>query len=230
MGHQRSSTTAVIPALNEERSIGAVLDAIPRHLVDEIIVVDGGSSDNTVAVAAAHGATIVLEPRRGYGRACTVGANRARGEIVVFLDGDGAADPSEIAHLVAPIESGEADLVLGSRLTGAVAAGAMPWHQWVGNRLSARLIRTLYGQPLTDLGPFRAGRRARLAQMSLCDLTYGWPTEMVVKAMHAGWRVVEVPVTWHVRSGGRSKISGTVRGTTLATFHILRTIVRHAGR
>jgi len=157
VGHQRSSTTAVIPALNEERSIGAVLDAIPRHLVDEIIVVDGGSSDNTVAVAAAHGATIVLEPRRGYGRACTVGANRARGEIVVFLDGDGAADPSEIAHLVAPIESGEADLVLGSRLTGAVAAGAMPWHQWVGNRLSARLIRTLYGQPLTDLGPFRVG-------------------------------------------------------------------------
>ncbi|MBE3073400.1 MAG: TIGR04282 family arsenosugar biosynthesis glycosyltransferase, partial [Actinobacteria bacterium] len=182
----------------------------------------------TAAVAAAHGATIVREPRRGYGRACTVGADRARGEVVVFLDADGAADPQEIARLLAPIASGGADLVLGSRLTGEVAPGAMPWHQRVGNRLCAFLIRSLYGQPLTDLGPFRAVRRVRLKQMTLCDLTYGWPTEMIVKAVHAGWRIAEVPVTCHVRTGGRSKISGTLRGTTLATFHILRTIVRHA--
>lgn len=227
---RRPSATAVIPALNEEQSLGAVLDAIPRLLIDEVIVVDGGSCDNTVAVAAAHGATVVREHRRGYGRACHAGADRARGEIIVFLDADGAADPREIARLLAPIESGTADLVLGSRLTGAVPAGAMPWHQRVGNRLCARLIRILYGQPLTDLGPFRAVRRARLAQVTLCDLTYGWPTEMIVKAVHAGWLVAEVPVTCHVRTGGRSKISGTVRGTVLATFHILRTIVSHAGR
>ena len=222
------SVTAVIPALDEERSIGPVLDAIPKDIVQEVIVVDGGSRDGTAAVAAARGARVVWERRRGYGRACALGAAEARGEVIVFMDADGAADPREIAELLAPIAQGGADLVLGSRLAGSVAAGAMPWHQRLGNRLSAFLIRLLYGLALTDLGPFRAVRRVLLAKMPLEDLTYGWPTEMIVKAVRAGWRIAEVPVSCNPRTGGRSKISGTVGGTALATFHILRTIARHA--
>jgi glycosyltransferase involved in cell wall biosynthesis len=226
-GPRLPSVTAIVPALNEERSIGAVLQAIPRDIVIEVIVVDGGSADGTAGVAAAHGATVVRESRRGYGRACALGAAAARGEALVFLDADGAADPREIAGLLAPIARGEADLVLGSRLAGAMAAGAMPWHQRVGNRLAAFLLRSLYGLPVTDLGPFRAVRRAALATMTLHDATYGWPTEMIVKAVRAGWRITEVPVSCRPRTGGRSKISGTVRGTVLATIHILSTIARH---
>ena len=221
------SATAVIPALDEERSIGAVLDAIPEDLVHEVIVVDGGSRDGTAAVAAAHGARVLVEHRPGYGRACALGAAEARSDVVVFLDADGAADPGEIAALLAPIAQCGADLVLGSRLADPGAAGAIPWHQRVGNRLSARLIRLLYGQALTDLGPFRAVRRARLAEMTLDDLTYGWPTEMIVKAVRAGWRIAEVPVSCHPRTSGRSKISGTVRGTVLASLHIMCTIARN---
>jgi len=227
-GPRLLQATAIIPALNEEPSIGAVLQAIPRDLVTEVIVVDGGSADGTAAVAAAHGATVVREHRRGYGRACALGAAAAHGEALVFLDADGAADPRDIAALLAPIARDEADLVLGSRLAGAMAGGAMPWHQRFGNRVSALLLRLLYGLPLTDLAPFRAVRRGLLAGMALDDLTYGWPTEMVVKAARAGWRITEVAVSCHPRTGGRSKISGTVQGTILATFHILRTIARHA--
>lgn len=223
-------TTAVIPALDEAESIGAVLDAIPHDLVAEVIVVDGGSSDDTPAIARARGATVLVEPRRGYGRACTAGADHARGEVLVFLDADGAANPGEIPALLAPFARADADLVLGSRLAGSIARAAMPWHQRVGNRIGALLIRFLYGQPLTDLSPFRAVRRAKLNQMTLDDLGYGWPTEMIVKAARAGWRIREVPVSHSARIGGRSKISGTARGTVLATFHILRAIVGHARR
>ena len=220
--------TSVIPALNEATSLGLVLEAIPRDLVGEIIVVDGGSLDDTAGVATAHGATVVHEPRRGYGRACAAGADLALGEVVVFLDADGAVDPVEIGRLLAPIACGSADLVLGSRLAGTIAQGAMPWHQRIGNRLCARLIGLIYGVPLTDLGPFRAVRRKRLQAMSLENMTYGWPTEMIVKAARAGWRIAEVPVSCRRRLGGHSKISGTIRGSTLATCHILSTIARHA--
>jgi len=223
-----SSVTAVIPALDEEGSIGPVLDAIQKNVVQEVVVVDGGSRDGTVAAAAARGARVLGERRRGYGRACALGAAEARCEVVVFLDADGAADPGDISALVAPIADGRADLVLGSRFTGPIGAGAMPWHQRLGNRLCAFLIRSLYRQPLTDLGPFRAVRRARLAEMPLDDLTYGWPTEMIVRGARAGWRIAEVPVSCRPRTAGQSKISGTVGGTVLATWHILRTIVRHA--
>jgi len=226
-GLRLPSATAIIPALDEERSIGAVLQAMPREVVTEIIVVDGGSTDATAAIAAAHGATVITERRRGYGRACALGAVAAHGEALVFLDADGAADPGEIAGLLAPIARGDADLVLGSRLARELAAGAMPWHQRAGNRLSALLLQALYGVPLTDLGPFRAVRRELLAGMTLDDSTYGWPTEMIVKAARARWRIVEVPVRCHPRTGGRSKISGTVRGTVLATLHIVGTIARH---
>ena len=221
------SVTVVIPALNEEESIGHVLAAIPAESVDEVIVVDGGSSDGTVALAEAGGARVVHEGLRGYGHACASGVAAARSDVVVFLDGDGADDPTQIPDLLAPILNGQADLVLGSRLGGEIAPDAMGWHQRFGNWLAAWLICRLYGLGLTDLSPFRAVGRQILLELGMEDMTYGWPTEMIVKAARAGWRVVEVPVRYRPRLGGRSKISGTVRGTTLATYHILSTIFRY---
>ncbi|MGD2147376.1 MAG: glycosyltransferase family 2 protein [Anaerolineae bacterium] len=222
--------SVIIPALNEEASIGSVLATIPRNTVSEVVVVDGGSTDATVAIAQATGARVIREPRPGYGRACAAGVTAARGDIVLFLDADGADDPAEIPTLLAPLQSGKTDLVLGSRLAGDVAPAAMPWHQRFGNWLAARLVRLLYGLPLTDLSPFRAIHRQSLLTLALEDLTYGWPTEMIVKAARRGLRIVEVPVRYRPRIGGRSKISGTLKGTVLAAYHILRTISRYAGR
>jgi glycosyltransferase involved in cell wall biosynthesis len=221
-------TSVITPALNEEESIGQVLAAVPTGVTDEVIVVDGGSSDGTVVVAQAAGARVVLEPRRGYGRACATGIAAAQGDIVLFLDADGADDPSQIPELLAPILAGRADMVLGSRLAGEIAAGAMPWHQRFGNWLAAWLIRRLYGLPLTDLSPLRAVRRQSLLELGMEEMTYGWPTEMIVKAARRGWRVVEIPARYRPRLGGRSKISGTLRGTALATYYILWTIFRHS--
>jgi glycosyltransferase involved in cell wall biosynthesis len=222
------SVSVVIPALDEEESIGQVLAEIPRDLVKEIIVVDADSTDDTVSVARAAGARVIHEPRRGYGRACASGVEASDGDVVVFLDADGADDPGHIPHLLAPILTGEADLVLGSRLAQDVQPDTMPWHQRFGNHLAAWLIRWLYDLPLTDLSPFRAVRRKPFAALNMEDMTYGWPTEMIVKAARRGWRIVEVPVPYRPRVGGRSKISGTVRGTVLATYHILDTIFRYA--
>jgi glycosyltransferase involved in cell wall biosynthesis len=224
------SVTVIIPALNEEESIGQVLAGIPADVVDEILVVDGGSSDGTVAVAQAEGARVVHEPRRGYGRACATGVAAARGDVVLFLDADGADDPSQIPDLLASLLGGPAGMVLGSRLAGKIAPGAMPWHQRFGNQLAAWLIRRLYGLPLTDLSPFRAVDRELLLGLEMEEMSYGWPTEMIVKASRQGWHVVEIPVRYRPRMGGRSKISGTVRGTALATYYILRTIFRYARR
>jgi glycosyltransferase involved in cell wall biosynthesis len=222
------SVAVVIPALNEEESIGQVLAAIPAGVADEVIVVDGGSSDATVVLAEASGARIVHEPRRGYGRACASGIAATRSDVVIFLDADGADDPAQIPDLLVPILSGKADMVLGSRLAGEIAPDAMPWHQRFGNWLAAWLIRRLYGLPVTDLSPFRGVGREALLRLNMEEMTYGWPTEMIVKAARAGWWVVETPVRYRPRLGGRSKISGTVRGTVLATYHILRTIFRYA--
>lgn len=219
------TVTAIIPTLNEAESIGPVLAAIPADVVDEVIVVDGGSTDDTAAIARAAGARTIHEPRRGYGRACAAGLAAAQGALVVFLDGDGADDPAQIPNLLAPILAGEAHMVLGSRLAGEMEPGAMLWHQHLGNWLSAWLIRRLYGLRLTDLGTFRAVDRDRLLELGMENMTYGWPTEMIVKAARQGWRVVEVPVRYRPRLGGRSKISSTVRGTALAAYHILGTIL-----
>jgi glycosyltransferase involved in cell wall biosynthesis len=222
------TTSVIIPALNEAESIVQVLGAIPRQNIAEILVVDGGSTDGTPELALSHGARLIHEPRRGYGRACATGLAAAKGDFVVFLDADGADDPSYLPALELPLRQDEADLVLGSRLAGRIAPGAMPWHQHFGNWLAARFIRALYGVPLTDLSPFRAAQRNRLLDLDLREMTYGWPTEMIVRAARLGWRICEVPVPYRQRLGGRSKISGTLRGTLLSTYHILTTIFRYA--
>jgi glycosyltransferase involved in cell wall biosynthesis len=217
----------IIPTLNEAQSIGQVLTAIPSDYAGDVLVVDGASTDGTVEIARAAGAIVVHEVRRGYGHACATGCAAAHGDILVFMDGDGADDPQCLPGLIAPLQDGSADLTLGSRLAGEIRAGAMPWHQWMGNWLAARLINLLYAQKLTDLSPFRAVRRADLQALDMQEMTYGWPTEMIVKAIRRGWRIVEIPVEYRPRSGGKSKISGTPRGSTLATYFILRTIIRY---
>jgi len=221
-------TNVIIPALNEAESLRHVLSKIPNNAVSEVILVDGGSTDDTVRIAQAGGARVVIEKQRGYGLACTTGVNHADGDILVFMDGDGADNPSQIPALINPILTGQADMVLGSRLAGYITPGAMPWHQQVGNWLSAKLIHILYELPITDLGPFRAVSREKLLTLDLQDMTYGWPTEMIVKAARQEWRILEIPVNYRPRIGGKSKISGTIRGTVLATFHILSTIIHYS--
>ena len=221
------SLCVIIPAFNEEESIEQVLVSIPGNYVDDIIVVDGGSTDRTVDIAEQNNARVISEHRRGYGQACTTGVQNTEAEIVIFLDADGANNPQQVIMLTDPINQENADMVLGSRLAGRIYAGAMPWHQLIGNWLSAKLISVLYGEHITDLSPFRAVRRSKLQSLHLQDMTYGYPTEMITKAMRRGWRILEVPVDCYPRTGGKSKISGTMRGTFLATLHIISTIFRY---
>jgi len=218
----------IIPALNEAESIGYVLSAIPMEWAHEIFVVDGGSTDDTVAIAEQAGAWVIHEGRRGYGRACHSGLVAATGKVIVFLDADGADDPRHLPELLAPLMNGQADLVLGSRLAGDMDSGAMPWTQWLGNFLAALMFRWIYRLRLTDLSPFRAGGRDNLLNLDLQEMTYGLPTEMIAKAARRGWRIVEIPVSYHARRGGKSKITGTWRGSVLASTLIFRVILRHA--
>ena len=221
----------ILPARNEEIPLPGVLAEIPVEGIDWVVVVDNGSTDRTAKVARQAGAVIVAEPRAGYGFACAAGVRAAaeRGaDLLVFLDADGSFDPAQIPDLLAPIRSGQADLVLGSRRAGGMERGAMPAHARFGNGLVALLMRLLYGLQVTDLGPFRAIRAGLLAQLAMREMTYGWPTEMMVKAARQGARVVEVPVRYRVRRGGRSKVSGTLRGTLLATYYILFVTLRYA--
>ncbi len=221
--------SVIVPALNEEAAIGGVVREIPRDLVDEIIVVDNGSTDSTAEVAAAAGARVVREPTRGYGAACLAGALAAKdADILVFLDGDRNEDPTELPRVVGPVLAGEADLVLGSRVGGAVR-GALTLQQRVGNRVVTALVRVLYGLPLTDIGPFRAIPARALRELGMEHKTYGWPVEMVVKAARRGYRIVEVPVSCRQRLG-RSKVAGTLKGSVLAGYHLLLTTVRYAWR
>lgn len=222
--------SVIIPTFNEAENIAGVLASIPGDYPTEILVVDGGSQDGTVEIALSAGARVIGEPRKGYGWACAAGLAAAQGEIVVFMDGDGADDPRYLPKLVSPILEGQAEMVLGGRLSRLSDPGAMPWHQRFGNGLAACLIYLLYHLPLSDLSPFRAVRREVLLGLGMVEMTYGWPTEMIVKAAQSGWRVREVQVAYHPRRAGRSKISGTFKGTILAAYYIISTILRYALR
>jgi glycosyltransferase involved in cell wall biosynthesis len=219
--------SVIIPTHNEAGAIEHVLADIPSDLTTEVIVVDSNSSDGTPEIATRMGARVIQEPRRGYGRACLTGLAAANSpDIVVFLDGDYSDRPSELPLLLAPILQGRADITLGSRLHERNSAGALPWHQVFGNRLAASLIGLLYGLKITDLGPFRAGRAEVLRALALEEMTYGWAVEMILKGALGGFRVVEVPVSYHPRIG-KSKISGTLKGTVGAGWFILSLIVRY---
>ena len=217
--------SVVIPTHNEEQAIGRVLADLPADIVTEVLVVDSNSTDGTCEVAAKMGARVLHEPRRGYGRACLTGLAAAnRPDIVVFLDGDYSDRPDELPLILAPIIEGHADITLGSRLGKQSVRGALPWHSAFGNRLAAVLIRLLYGLKISDLGPFRAGRADVLRRLELRENTYGWAVEMILKGSLAGFRIIEVPVSYYPRIG-KSKISGTLKGTVGAGWFILTRIV-----
>lgn len=218
---------AVIPALNEAGAIGAVVRALPRQLVQRVIVVDNGSHDGTAAAARAAGAEVVREPRRGYGYACMAGvAAAAEAEVLLFLDGDGSDFAEDAGELLAPILAGRADLVLGSRELGGTAGAGLPLQARAGNRLAVWLIGRLDGVRLSDLAPFKAVRSEALRSLALRERTYGWTIELIVRAAQCGLRIDEVPARYRARLAGESKVSGTVSGTVRASVRILLTLAR----
>ena len=220
----------IIPARNEAGAIGRVLAEIPRKRVGQIIVIDNGSTDDTAAVAKANGAQVVFEPRPGYGRACLSGLavlDRAM-DTIVFLDGDCSDHPEDMEFLLKALEEGRADLVIGSR-TQKAKPGSLTLQQRLGNRLACWLMRRYFGVRYTDLGPFRAIRREALERLHMQDRAFGWTVEMQAKAAVRGLRIAEVPVRYRPRIG-RSKISGTLRGTICAGWAILTTILRVAAQ
>jgi len=222
--------SVIIPTHNEAQAIGQVLSELPADLVTEVIVVDSNSTDGTPEIARKSGARVIAEPRRGYGRACLTGlAHVTAPDLVVFLDGDYSDRPSELPILLAPIIDGDADITLGSRLGPKHIPGALPWHAAFGNRLASALINLRYGLKISDLGPFRAGRADALRELALEETTYGWAVEMILKGALAGFRIVEVPVSYYPRIG-KSKISGTLKGTIGATWFILSRIVWYSFR
>jgi len=222
--------SVIIPTRNEAQAIGRVLGDLPADFATEVIVVDNNSNDGTPEIASRMGARVISEARRGYGRACLTGlACASAPDVVVFLDGDYSDRPAELPLLLAPIAEGRADITIGSRFGGKSNPGALPWHQSFGNRLAAGLIRLLYGVKISDLGPFRAARADMLRALALEETTYGWAVEMIVKGAIAGFRIVEVSVSYYPRIG-KSKISGTVKGTVGAAWFILSRIVRYSFR
>ena len=219
-------TTLIIPALNEEEVIGLLLDRVSRDVVDEVLVVDNGSTDGTAAAAARSGARVIVEPRRGYGAACWAGvcALSPDAEIAVFIDGDGSQRPEELPLVLAPIAAGRADLVLGARRLEA----NHPLHAVLGTRLVAAVLSRRYGRKFTDLGPFRAIRVDLLRRLDMEDRAYRWPIEMISKAAALDARIEEVAVAHEARLGGRSKVSGTLIGSVRAGCAFLDAAMRAA--
>lgn len=226
----QAHVSVVIPALNEEATIADVVRAVPRDLVEEVIVVDNGSDDRTAEQARQAGARVVPEPRRGYGRACRTGvlALPPQCQVVVFLDGDGSDCPELMGRLVQPIITGTHDFVIGSRMRGQREPGSMNFAQIFAGRCAGALLHVLYGVRYTDMCPFRAIRRAALDRLGMCEETYGWNLEMQMRVARAGLRILEVPVDHRCRAGGQSKVSGTLRGTFVAGTRILFTLARVA--
>jgi glycosyltransferase involved in cell wall biosynthesis len=222
--------SVIIPALNEEQSIGKVIAAIPRDIASEVIVIDNGSIDQTAQVAASAGARVVHEPVRGYGVACLKGiASLDSPDVVVFLDADFSDFPEEMPQMVQPIASGKADLVIGSRILGRRSQKALPRHAQFGNRLASVLMWWLFRHRYTDLGPFRAIRYSALKSLGMQDRNFGWTVEMQIKAVRHGLRIIEIPVSYRKRIG-ESKISGTVAGSVKAATKILWTIFKYGLR
>ena len=220
-------TVIIIPALNEEAAIGGVVHSV-RHLVDQVIVVDNGSTDETAARAAAAGAVTIHVPQPGYGRACLAGVKTAGdADVIVFMDGDGADDPDDLSSVIDPILKGRADMVIGSRLLGRTERGALTLAQRFGNRLATQLMRWIWGGHFTDLGPFRAITRPAYEALDMQAETFGWTVEMQVRALKQKLRCAEVPATYRRRIGV-SKISGTLKGVCLAGWFILGTIFKEA--
>lgn len=217
----------VIPAFNEAQAIGDVVRAVPLDGVQDIIVVDNNSTDDTAKQAALAGAHVIHEPRRGYGSACLAGAKAARSsDIIVFLDGDRSDDPRQLDVVAAPVVHDRADLVIGSRIGGAMQKGAMPLHGQLGNRLIVWLLHLLYGLRIPDIGSFRAIRTDALFDLKMEQMTYGWPVEMVVKAVRNKLRIQSVPITYR-RRVGRSKVTGTLKGTMMATYYMFLVPLRY---
>ena len=207
--------TVVLPALDEAAALPRALDSFPADV--DLLVVDNGSADATAAVAAALGARVIREPRRGFGAACWAGVQASpRAEVVAFADADGSFDGADLAAVAGPVLRGEADLVLGSRVRGARDPGALSPLALAENRVLGLACGLLFGVQLSDLGPFRALRRDTLLRLGMVDRGQGWPLEMVGRAALAGLRVMEVPVRYHRRAGGNSKVSGSLPGSARA--------------
>ena len=222
-----SRISVIIPAYNEEDSIGLVLDALPQNLIHEIIVVDNNSTDDTARSASEKGARVVAEKRRGYGSACLKGISELDNpDIVVFLDGDFSDYPEEIIQLVEPIESGKKDFVLGSRMLIPESRSALLPQSRYGNQLAVFLMRLFFRHKFTDLGPFRAIRYESLKAIAMQDANFGWTVEMQIKAVKKGLRIMEIPVKYRERVGV-SKITGTFSGTIKAGAKIIYTIFKY---
>lgn len=223
--------SVIIPALNEEEPIGAVVqECLTTGLPDEVIVVDNGSSDRTAERARAAGARVIAEPTPGYGRACAAGVRALAPEttIVLFLDGDGSDCPELMEQLFGPIAEGKQDFVIGSRTRGKREQGSMNFQQVFAGRIAGVFLRLLYGVKYSDMCPFRAVRRDALDQLGMKEKTYGWNLEMQMRAARSGLRILEVPVSHRCRTGGESKVSGTLHGTFVAGIRIIATLFRVA--
>ncbi|HDH05160.1 MAG TPA: glycosyltransferase family 2 protein [Nitrospirae bacterium] len=218
----------IIPALNEEKTLSAVLDDIPGDLVDEVVVVDNGSSDKTPEIAKERGATLLFESRRGYGYPCLRGIEylkKRNPDIVVFLDGNYSDYPDEISRLVEPVVRDDYDLVCGSRIMGKIEEGALRIPVLFGNFLATALIRLFYGFKYTDVGPFRAIKFDKLLKLDMND-NLGWTIEMQVKAVKSRFKITEVPVSYRAGTG-RSKFTGNIKGIAVVGYRILRAIFKN---
>jgi glycosyltransferase involved in cell wall biosynthesis len=220
------NTVVIIPAYNEEKSIGRVVNDIPRKLVSEVIVVNNNSKDNTESVAKNAGAVVIRETVQGYGASCLKGIEYARvlnPDVVIFIDGDYSDYPEEIGLLLKPIQDNGYDFVLGSRILGKREKGALPFQSKVGSIVAGFLIRLFWRKKYTDLGPFRAIKFDKLLQLEMKDHWYGWTIEMQIKAAKKGLKIIEIPVSYRKRIG-KSKVTGTIRGTVMASIIIIKTI------
>ncbi len=223
------SVSVVIPTFNEAASIASVIRELPRDLVQDVIVSDGGSTDGTQAIARSAGAT-VIDAGRGYGRACQTGANAAQTSVIVFLDGDGADRGDLLANIAGPVLAGTHDFVLASRTRGQRDPGSMQWHQVLAGRIAGWGMGALYGTPYSDMCAFRAISRDALNRLNMQEMTYGWNIEMQMKAARAELRTLEIPVPYRCRMGGESKVAGSLRGTVRAGSKIVSTFVRVASQ